>query len=54
MKKEKASKEPKWQYGHRREIGEDGKPTGRTVSYRRDRNTGKVEKEMHKHFPPKR
>jgi len=48
MKKNK--KEPKWEYGHDRELGKDGKPTGRTISFKRDQRTGKTESIYHKHF----
>jgi len=48
--KSKDNKKPQWEYGHRREIGKDGKLTGRTISYRCDQKTGKVEEEIHTQF----
>lgn len=47
-KKEK----PDWEYGHEEEYGRDGKPTGRTVSFRRDQKTGKREETIHTRFKP--
>uniref|UniRef100_A0A6M3LGT8 Uncharacterized protein n=1 Tax=viral metagenome TaxID=1070528 RepID=A0A6M3LGT8_9ZZZZ len=41
------------EYGHKLEYGRDGKPTGRTISYIRDRTSKKIiDTIIHTHFLP--